>query len=360
MHFYESSIITTVDGLHCQVYGNEHPVNSILVKPKYIPTEKLNSDALPYRFIAGRKMNRLNLWIGEKELKNYIDEFKEKYPEYVYMSDMHDGHHLFFSVPINKIERIYFPKKGLSELMGMPKKSLDKHLGSVYDFANFLIGSGLKLDDLGITYSTLMGHYLSNISDINIVVYGKNNFWKLMEYLKEAKHGSLRWKTKEEWLQFYKRRNRYSIFSEEQFLHSMQRKKSEGYFNDNLFVIFGVENEDESWFKWGQEKYKDLGTVTLEGTVADNLNSVVRPGFYEIKDSKILFGHDDVPVKKVIFYSRDYCMLAIPGEKIKVCGLLELVTPKQGDPYYRVVVGYFDSYITDKRDKEFIKVINDE
>ena len=40
MHFYESSTITTKDGLHCQVYGNEHPDGRILVKPKYIPTNK--------------------------------------------------------------------------------------------------------------------------------------------------------------------------------------------------------------------------------------------------------------------------------------------------------------------------------
>ena len=79
MHFYESSIITTKDGLHCQVYANEHPTDLILVKPKYIPTEKLHNDALPYRFIAGRKMNRLNLWADKNELKKYIEQFKKKY-----------------------------------------------------------------------------------------------------------------------------------------------------------------------------------------------------------------------------------------------------------------------------------------
>ena len=357
MHFYESSIITTTDGLHCQVYGNERPFDGILIKPKYIPTEKLHSDALPYRFISGRRMNRLNLWADKKELKKYVDEFKAKYHEYIYKSAVHDSNRLFFSVPINRIERIYFPKKGLSELMSMPVNSLDTHLKIAYDFVNFLLESGLKLNELGVTYSTLMGHYLSNMSDINIVVYGKGNFWKLMDFLKKSSNPLLRWKSDEDWMRFYNGRNRFAIFTKEQFLKNMGRKKSEGYFNGTLFIIFGAESENEVWFKWGEEQYKELALVTVRGRVINNFNSVIRPGCYEIKDSKIISGHEDVTVEKIVFYSRDYCMLAYPGEFIEACGLLELVTPKKGKQYYRVVVGYFDAYISDRREKEFVRVI---
>ncbi len=357
MHFYESSIITTKDGLHCQVYGNEHPIDSILVKPKYIPTEKLKSDALQYRFISGKKMNRLNLWADKEKLKQYIADFKNAYPDYIYSSEMHDNDRLFFSIPVDSIERVYFPRRGISELMAMPEKSLDDHLKVVYQFVKFLLKSGLRLKDLGITYSTLMGHYLSNISDINIVVYGKENFWKLMKYLETAKHPLLRWKNKEDWLNFYRGRNRFAIFNKDEFVRLMSRKKSEGFFDDSLFVIFGAEKEEEVWFKWGTEKYKALGLVTVEGIVTDNFSSVARPGYYEIKDSKILDRKNKYDVKKIVFYSRDYGMLAYPGEKIKACGLLEKVEPNEGEPYYRVVVGYFDAYLNDRREKEFIKVI---
>jgi predicted nucleotidyltransferase len=356
MHFYESSIITTKDGLHCQVYGNEHPLHSILVKPKYVPTDKIESDALQYRFIAGKKMNRLNMWADKEKLKKYIAAFKKHYPQYVFSSPLHSSERLFFAVPLECIERIYFPRRGLYELMNMPEKSLDDHLRLVYSFANFLLKSGLKLRDLGVTYSTLMGHYLSAISDINIVVYGKRNFWRIMDYLKTAEHPLLKWKTKQDWLKFYKGRNRFAIFSEEEFLHLMSRKKSEGYFGGTLFVIFGTEKEEETWFKWGEEKYISLGLATVEGIVDDNASCVVRPGFYGIKESKVLEGKD-VPVSKIVFYSRDYAMIAYPGEKIRACGILERVEPRRGKPYYRVVVGYFDAYVSERREKEFIKVI---
>ncbi len=366
MHFYESSIITTKDGLHCQVYGNEHPVNSILVKPKYIPTDKLSSDSLHYRFISGKKMNRLNLWTDKEGLKEYISGFKNKYPQYVFNSPLHKGYRLFFGVPIDSIERVYFPRTGLAELMSMPEGSLDEHLKNVHEFVKFLLKSGLRIKDLGLTYSTLMGHYLSNISDINIVVYGKDNYWKLMDYLKTAEHPLLQWKTKGDWLDFYKKRNRFAIFSEEQFLHDMSRKKSEGFFNDTLFVIFAAEKEEEVWFKWGNEEYIQMGNVTVEGTVTDNFNSIVRPGCYDINESRVIDGDlnsdadialGDINVSKVVFYSRDYCMLAYPGEKIVSCGVLEKVEPSEGEPYYRVVVGYFDAYTNERREKEFIKTV---
>ena len=357
MHFYESSIITTKDGLHCQVYGNEHPIHSILVKPKYVPTDKIESDALQFRFISGKKMNRLNLWADRKKLKKYFDDFKKAYPKYVYQSRLHDKDRLFFSVPVDNIERIYFPRRGLSELMAMPEESLDNHLKLVHKFVKFLLKSGLLVKDLGITYSTLMGHYMSNISDINIVVYGKENFWKLMNYLEVAEHKLLKWKTRKDWLNFYKGRNRFKIFDKDEFVKLMSRKYSEGFFDGSLFVIFAAEKEEEVWFEWGKEKYTSLGQVTVEGTVTDNFSSVVRPGCYEIKDSEIVGAENKFEVEKVVFYSRDYCMLAYPGEKIRACGLLEKVEPENGDVYYRVVVGYFDAYVSDRREKEYIKVV---
>lgn len=360
MHFYESSIITTIEGLHCQVYGNDHPEGIILVKPKYIPTDKISSDALPYRFFSGRKMNRLNLWIDKEELKKYLDSFSKAYPQYIFKSKVHDKSPLIFGVPKKYIERKYSPKEGLSDLMKMPRKDLDEHLDSVVELISFLSQSGISLEDLGITYSTMMGHYSPNMSDINIVVYGKKKFWKLMDYLQTAKNKDLRWKSYEEWEKFYKKRNRGMIHKKEKYIENMHRKKSEGFFKETLFVIFAVENEDETWLKWGDESYKTLGVAKFKGRVVDNLNSVVRPGCYEIKDSEFIEGNEkckNLEIKKIVFYSRDYCMMAYSGEEIEASGIIEEVTEKSRETYHRLVVGYFDTYTSDRRDNEYIKVI---
>ena len=107
MHYYESSIITTKEGMYCQVYSNQHPKGRILIKPKYIPTDKVKSDFLAYRFISGRKMNRLDLWINKQDLKTYIDAFAKAYPHYIFKSPLHDKSPLFFAVSKKDIERVY-------------------------------------------------------------------------------------------------------------------------------------------------------------------------------------------------------------------------------------------------------------
>jgi len=356
MHFYESSIIMTKDGMHCQVYGNEHPLNFIIVKPKYIPTDKIECSALQYRFISGKRMNRLNMWADKEKLKKYIEDFKKAYPDYI-LKSTNDENRLIFCVPIDKIERIYFPKRGFGELMKIEEAHLDAYLKKVKKLGQFILQSGLKEEEIGITYSTLMGHYFSDKSDINLVIYGKQNFWKLMSFLENAQHPMLKWKTDLQWLDFRKGRNRANISTEEEFLKSMSRKKSEGYFDETLFVIFCAENEEERWFHWNNEKYSPLGLVKVRGKVKNNFSSVVRPGVYEISDSKVLEGNCDFPIEKIAFHSRDYCMIANPSETIEACGLLEKVESKDRESYYRVVVGYFDAYISDRREKEYLKLV---
>jgi predicted nucleotidyltransferase len=359
MHFYESTIITTKDGLYCQVYGNEHPEGKVLVKPKYIPTDKISSDFLPSRFIAGKKVNRLDLWIDKDKLKEYLGLFAKAYPQYVFKSPLHDTSHLFFAVDKKYIAKTYSPREGLKELMGMPVKDLDEHLKVVHELVSFLLQSSLKLEDFGITYSTLMGHYSPNISDINIVVYGKDKFWELMEFLEKNNNKGLRWKTYEEWETFYKKRNRHMIHNKESYIADMHRKKSEGFFKETLFVIFAVENKDETWFRWGEESYKFIGNAKFEGIVKGNKDSVVRPGCYEISNSTFINGNGTckgLKISRAVFYSRDYCMLAYPDEKIEISGVVEEVTPKAGEKYYRVVIGYFDSYINNRRDEEYIRI----
>ena len=360
MHFYESSLIITKDGLHCQVYSNEHPEDYIIVKPKYIPTDKISSDALPYRFIMGKKVNRLDLWVNKDALKKYIDDFSRAYPHYILRSNMHNKDTFLFAVPKEYIEKVYLPKDGLKELMNIPYKDFDEHLKEVVELITFLLKSNLKLEDMGITYSTLMGYYSENMSDINIVIYGKDKFWELMEFLEKNTHKDLRWKTYEEWEEFYKKRNRNIVHEKEIYIRNLHRKKSEGFFKETLFVIFAVENENETWFKWGSEKYKYIGTAKFRATVKNNKNSIVRPGNYEIIDSEFIEGDilcQNLEIKKVVFYSRDYCMLAYPDEKIEVSGLVEEVIPKIGESYYRIAVGYFDININERKDNEYIRVI---
>ena len=358
-YFPESVIIITEDDIQFKTFSNEHPDGFIIAKPKYIPTDEIFSNELPKRSIFNKKVNRIDFWTNQKELNYYLDSFCRVYPNYKYYSEIHKN--WFFAIPKSSIKQIFEPKEGLKTLMNLKEKDKNPHLNTVINFVNFILESKISLDDLGITFSTLVGNYDQKYSDINIVIYGKDNAWKILNFLKKINHPSLKWKTEKDWERFRNKRNRSKFFEEHEFFEQMSRKKTEGFFENKLFVLFPVEKETEIKDKWGDETYTPLGLAEIEGIVKDNYSSIVRPGFYEIKNSKLLndiSNKKNINIKKIVFYSRDYVMQVYPGEKIKACGLLEEVKNKNGKKYHRIVIGYFDSYLNERRDKEYLKKID--
>jgi predicted nucleotidyltransferase len=362
-HFYESVLIDTIDGFQCKSYSNEHPDGYIIVKPKYIPGGMLKGEGLKYRFLFEKCLIRFNLFAQKDKLKDYVSQFRKKFPDYIYEDK--NSKNWFFVVPKDKIKEVHDPRKGLRELMKVPERDLDSYLKNVRELIDFLEKSGVKSESMGITHSTLLGNYTPGKSDIDIIIYGKNNGWKILNYLKTAEHEKLHWKTDEEWTEYYKehKTSESSHFTQEEYVKHMRRKRYEGMFGGNVFTLFTVEEPDETWFKWGEEKYEPLGTVTIKGKVTDHYNSHVRPGFYEINNAEILKTEGIIPtdpsieIKKIVTFSIPFVQQAIKGEEISACGLLELVTPRVGKKYYRVVVGYFDAYLNERREKEFIKAL---
>jgi len=360
-HFYESVLVDTIDGFQCKTYSNQHPEGFLIVKPKYIPREALEGDGLKYRFLFEKCLVRFNLFAKKEKIQDAVRQFKKKFPDYIY--DCPISKNWYFVVPKNKIKEIHDPRNGLQELLKVPRKDLDEYLTLVVELIDFLTKSGISSKDLGITHSTLLGNYTPGKSDIDIIIYGKRNGWKILDYLKTAEHDKLHWKTDKEWAEYYKdhQTSESSHFTEQEYVKHMRRKRYEGMFGGNVFTMFTVEEPAESWFNWGDEIYEPLGTATISGIVTDHYNSLVRPGYYEIKDSKIMEkeGKKDIdakiPIKKIVTFSIPFVQQALKGEKITACGLLELVAPKKGKKYYRIVVGYFDAYVSDRREKEYIK-----
>lgn len=354
VYFPESVIITTKDGIQFKSFSNEHPEGYIIAKPKYIPVHYIFSDKLQFRNLFHKQVNRLNMWIDKKELKYYLQAIKESYPKYFYKSDLHKN--WFFAIPRDEIKQIFDPKEGLKSLMS--RKNNDGHVRKVLDFVGLILKSGISVNDLGITFSTLVGHYDKRYSDINIVIYGKKNSWKIIDYLEKIKDKRLRWKSEREWESYRGKRNRSKHFSREEFRNQMSRKKTEGFFEETLFVLFPVVKENEGGNCWGAESYEPLGVCEIEGIVVDDSDSLFRPGRYVIKNSKVISGKEK-KINEIVFYSRDYVMQVPKGKKIKAEGMLERVK-KVGNKkeHYRIVVGYPDSYLDDRREKEYLKEIN--
>lgn len=355
MHFYESTIIVSKDGLQVKSYANEHPPGYVIAKPKYIPTDIIKSDKLPLRQLQGREVNRFDYWIDNAELKRYINAFREAYPDYYLESDLYST--WFFVIPQKKIKEAPDGRKGVERILKLGKDETDDYLYRVQELVNLIQDSGVKAKDIGVTNSTLLGTYTYGRSDIDLIIYGKQNYWDVIEFMRDAKHPMLRWRNLAEWKKYYASYNAGLNFNEEQFIWQAQRKTADGFFGETVFSIFGVSEPGEEFVEWGEEKYTPVGEVTVKGTVVNNFHAAVRPGYYEIKDSKIVDGPSGHKVDLIVTFARDFMLQAFNGEKIVARGLLEKVESLNGkkDDYYRVTVGYFDSYVS-RIGEEFIKV----
>ncbi|MBU0979338.1 MAG: hypothetical protein KJ709_00900 [Nanoarchaeota archaeon] len=351
MHFHESVLIDTVDGFHCKTYSNHHPEGKIIVKPKYIPSDIIKGEGLKRRFIFSRCMTRLNLFAKKEKVNDNINQLRKRFPDYF----LDTGSTWFFVIPKDKIMKVHDPRQGLKELLEVPRKDLDNYLLAVVDLIELLTKSGVKKQDLGITHSTLMGNYTPGISDIDMIIFGKENGWKILDFLKTATHPKLKWKTRGEWIRYYQehRTAESGHFTEEEYADHMLKKFYEGTFDGNVFTLFTVEEPDEMWNDFDAESYEPQGTAEVEGTVTDDHDSIVRPACYKIEGNVI---GKDIKVKQVVTYSLPFMHQARKGDRIKACGLLEKVTPKDGDQYHRLTIGYFDAYTTDRREKEYLKV----
>ncbi len=348
MYFYETTLFDTKDGIHWKTQSNDHPKGRVLARPKYVPQDKVKPMGMKSRFLFGKAMTRFNPFAPQPILTKYLAAFKKAYPDYIYWSPTHKR--WFFAVPEKNIAKVYDARQGLQEFLRVPEQELDAYLKLTRELIAFLEKSGVKLSSLGILNSTLLGNYTFGKSDIDIVIFGTGNAWKIFDFLETHRHPLMKWKTAAEWRAYYKsHRPLAAHFSENDFVRHSLRKRNEGVFGKHVFTLFCVEKPRVPHEAWDKFQYKSLETASVRGTVSDAQASIVRPATYELENA-------DIPVKKIIVYSLQFLLQAKKGEKIVARGRLEKVKPPHGKSYSQLVIGY--PTIGEKKDEGYIKVIS--
>jgi len=353
--FFEATLIDTTDGMQFKVYSSSHPKGFVIAKPKYIPESLLPLVGMRKRFILEKCMNRFNFFTKKEIVEENLKRMRASFPEYIYDCDKHKN--WFVGVPVNKIKKVHDSRQGLKELMKVPDSDLDPYLKAAKGFITLLLESGVNLNNLGISHSTLLGNYTPGKSDIDVLVYGKENGWKAVNYLEKSQHPLLKWKSKEDWAKYYKDRVVSDQYNEEEYVFNMVRKKDDGFFDGNVFSVFCVEESGERWYDW-EALHEPIGTSKIRAEVTEHYNSIVRPGFYEITNVQIIDGPkvDAGLIKRIVTWARPFNLQAKKGEKVEVCGLLEKIKSKEGE-YYQIVLGYSDTYNSERGKQEYMKAL---
>jgi len=183
--------------------------------------------------------------------------------------------------------------------------------------------SDITLEDFGVHGSIALNMYTLK-SDIDLVVYGTQNFRKLEKTVdKLVEEGALN----------YVVNNRLDA-----------ARLYKGRYLNKIFMYNAVRKPEEVNSKYGTHKYLPISHVGFHCTIRDDSEAMFRPAIYKIENyqpvnSASMFSKNKIP-KLVVSMIGCYRNVAKRGSKIVVSGMLErLENVETGKIFHQVVVG---------------------
>ncbi len=257
---------------------------------------------------------------------------RQSYPEYLYQSTQFDA--MFHAVAVKNIVEHHRPEARLQYvLQHEPRDNIEHRLQQLIPI---LVRHGANCDFLGLTGSMLINQQRST-SDIDLVVFGREDFQKTRQALKSAVHsGELHDLDLTLMKDNFQRRAGELSFDE--FSWHEYRKYNKASIDGTKFDIGMVCLSSE--IQQDDEQYQKQGMRTITTKVVDDLRAFDFPAVYLV---------DDTLTSEVLSFTHTYVGQAKKGELIEVSGAVEcnIATGK-----CRLIVGS-----TREADGEYIKVI---
>lgn len=306
------------------VFGYEHPQDRVFAFLKYIPSRYkrfFQIDFLERTWKHGRtRLFRAEKLYTAENYQVFLEAFRKGFRDYVYFCPYRGKE--VISVPLGAVRKVYVPRERLRLLTCIKKKDSLQRI--TLDFVDLLSNeSNIDVGDFGVHGSIALNMQTPK-SDIDIVVYGAQNFRKLEKTvgkLVEARTLS------------YVANNRLD-----------GARHFKGRYKKKIFMYNAIRKPEEIRSKYGELKYTPLTPVQFYCRVKEDGEAMFRPAFYEVKDYEAItpgsvLSKDRVP-ELVVSMIGCYRNIAKQGDRIKVSGTLESVENLDtGKVFHQVVVG---------------------
>ena len=255
---------------------------------------------------------------------------EQSYPEYLYYSRRLDAH--LHAVPLRRIARHYRPRDVLQEILRLRKGHLVQR--DLMELCRLYRNHGLEMEHLGVTGSLLIGAQ-NDRSDIDLVVYGRSNFFQARKITRGLLQSRLLQSlTDLHWQENFERRA--CALTLQEYLWHERRKVNKALINDRKFDLSLVSGNVEGV----SFQYRKHGKVTLQAQVTDACQGYDYPAVFRI---------DHAMAAVCVCYTATYTGQAVAGERVEISGHLERV---ENGPS-RIVVGS-----SREAEGEYIKVID--
>jgi hypothetical protein len=246
-------------------------------------------------------------------------------------------------VPTDYIEKHFKPEERLREIL--ENSAQDELESKVIKLVKLISKeSNVPLNSFGITGSILINIHRVEFSDIDLIIYGKDNSYKVKETLLNLYRDSasnVRKFSKVEFKEWCVKVSSLYRLELDDARKICERKWNRGIFDGTLFSIHPVKVEEEISSSYDDFVFRPVGIVKVRATVVNAENSIFNPAIYEISQVKIVEGPKiNGNIKEVVSYEGLYSDIAREGEKIEVRGKLEnIINRTVGTSYYRILIG---------------------
>ncbi|MCX8204437.1 MAG: hypothetical protein N3H31_02150 [Candidatus Nezhaarchaeota archaeon] len=319
----EGYYVETAEGLIFTVKGHVHPPGAVIAFLRYLPSPSGE------RVRGGRRYSRLY------SFDEQFSVLRQRYPQYVFFDEVFDEE--VQGVPLHKISRVYSPREAVVK-MAASRSELTLLEREALDFVELLSReANVPLSSLGISGSILVGLF-TEASDIDVVVYGKRSCVRVHEALgRLMEEGGLERLSVEDVKRLYAARE--AKVPLEKYVEQERRKVYQGRFRGREFFVRFVKERGEVEERYGDYRYKALGTAEVVAKVVDASDAMYTPCTYRVSGVKAVGRREAEEVVEVVSFRGRFCDQAGEGSLIAARGKLEMVVSRSGEVRYRLLLG---------------------
>jgi predicted nucleotidyltransferase len=334
--------ILTEDGIIFRVYGYIHPSGAYVCDPEYAsPTvfrstnpraKRGENETVYYKFFADE---------GMKLILN-------KFPQYTVFHEPLQK--CLVGVNEDDITEVRKPDVGLQQLLA--KETDNVLLKALQDlFTRVSSQSGLKAKDFGVFGSLLHGFYHPNFSDLDFIVYGKENMNRLCEALETLyredpalrnEFDSIKAVESKDW--------KFLNYSLEEYLWHQRRKMIYAYFDseDAGRVVKAEFEPVKDWKEICNEynpstRISHVGWIKAVAEITEDKDAPFIPSIYPIEVKDILEGPEVDDITRIFSYMEEFRMQAKQDEQVLVEGNFEKVV-NGNNVFHQITLSYGPRY----------------
>ena len=333
--------IITGDNIIFRVYGYFHPPDTYVCDPEYAPA-KIYKSTNPRAFRGTKKPIYCKFYSDEG-----LQFVREKYPRYtIFYEPLQER---IVGVPQAYIMETRKPDEGLRRLIEkQPEDDLVKALHKLFRLVTSR--SVLSEKDFGVFGSLLHGFYHPKFSDLDLVVYGRENLRILCETLNELYQEASLQNEFESEKAIEGKRWKFVNYSPKEYLWHQRRKMIYALFKDAESGRV-IKTEFEPVKDWREicNEYSSNTRIVKKGwtkafaSITDDRDAPFIPSIYQIETLEILEGPEVEDIRRILSYVEEFRMQAKRDERVCVEGNLEEVVT-EAKRFHQVTLTYGPRY----------------